>query len=182
MCQQCIDGYPIAHGNNHHNTFPWNDPQNLPFDPDHGWQPAPAAEVAAAQGLNAQFGNLHLVRPPDKGLGDFVSLNGNGRHFDHKTLVQGGATQAFVTDNIKVTLDGPYEPFIIIDSTGIPVPQRQVEVNNLDTLLQQHLTAAEQARIIWWPVGPNGAAPALPAAATQNWAGPPEVDASGLFD
>lgn len=181
MCQKCIDGYPVAHGNNHHNGHPWNDPQNLGSDPDHGWQAAPQGEVLAAQGLNGQFGNLQLVRPPDMGLGDFVSRGGNGRHFDHKTLVQGGATQAFVTGNIKPTLDGPYEPFVIIDASNIAQPQQQAEVNNLDALLQVHLTPAEVARVIWWPVGPNGAAPALPAAATQNWAGPPDVDLGGSF-
>ena len=138
-----------------------------------------------ATALNNQFNALQLVRPPDLGMGDFVALNGSGHHFDHKTLVVGGATNDFVDNNVKVTLAGTYEPFIIIDASGIAnQQQQQQEITNLDNLFATRLTQAERARIIWYPVGPGNAATVLPAAATQAWAGPPSVDTSdtNLFD
>jgi hypothetical protein len=185
MCQACITGYPTAHGANQHNNQPWNHVANLGADPDHDWHPAPPAETAAATALNNQFNALQLVRPPDLGMGDFVALNGSGHHFDHQTLVVGGATNDFVDNNVKVTLAGTYEPFIIIDASGIAnQQQQQQEITNLDNLFATRLTQAERARIIWYPVGPGNAATVLPAAATQAWAGPPSVDTSdtNLFD
>lgn len=174
MCQKCIEGYPANLSQNQHNGFPWNSQNLLGTDPDHGWRAASLTETAAAQGLNAQFPGLNLVRPPNSGMGDFVALNGAGHHFDHKTLTPGGAALQLVNDNIEPTLNGPFQPFIIVDATTILPAQQQNEINQLNNLLND----AQRDRIIWWPLGPNGAATALPPGVNQAWQGPDDVDLS----
>jgi hypothetical protein len=116
-------------------------------------------------------------------MGDFVARNGSGHHFDHKTLVLNGA--AGLVQNIMDTMGGPYNPFIIVDASGIANPgQKLNEINALHGLLAG--AGVNLNRILWWDIGPHGVQPALPpGAAANNVPAPPSSEdnfSPGLFE
>ena len=178
MCGVCLNEQSVVNGRR------WDDLRNLDWDWDKGCA-RPAGEVQAATALNAQFPSLRLVGPPGSGRGDYVGHSGGGRHFDHKFLPDRpnkGRTMEeeidhFVAKNVQATIGGPYEPFIIIDSTTTGAQHRPARIDAVNG----KLTADERSKIIWYPVGPGGAPTHVPPAATGTWDGPVETETVGFF-